>query len=125
MGGRGTFAAENPVPYTYETVGNINGVKVLQGLNGKHGLPEEAHSSEMYIKLHRDGTLNMLRIYNDSHYLVAEIAYHPEPYLTGNHRPVLHIHYYDKNFNRSNAMYVGSSTFEKYKKYLIGRKWYD
>ena len=64
MGGRGTFAAGNPVPYTYEAVGNIEGVKVLQGLNGKHGLPEEAHSSKMYIKLHRDGTLNMLRIYN-------------------------------------------------------------
>lgn len=93
MGGRGTFAAGNPVPYTYEAVGNIEGVKVLQGLNGKHGLPEEAHSSKMYIKLHRDGTLNMLRIYNDNHYLEAEIAYHPEPYLTGNRHPVLHIHY--------------------------------
>ena len=125
MGGRGTFAAGNPVPYTYEAVGNIEGVKVLQGLNGKHGLPEEAHSSKMYIKLHRDGTLNMLRIYNDNHYLEAEIAYHPEPYLTGNHHPVLHIHYYDKNFNRSDAMYVDSSTFKKYKKYLVGRKWYD
>jgi hypothetical protein len=32
MGGRGTYAAGNNVPYTYETVGKIEGVKVLQGL---------------------------------------------------------------------------------------------
>ena len=34
MGGRGTFASGNHVGYTYETVGMIEGVKVLQGLNG-------------------------------------------------------------------------------------------
>lgn len=51
MGGRGTYAAENNVAYTYETIGKIAGVKVLSGLNGKHGLPEEAHSSRAYIKL--------------------------------------------------------------------------
>ena len=45
MGGRGTFAVGNKVPYSYETVGTIDGVKVLQGTSGKHGLPEEAHSS--------------------------------------------------------------------------------
>ena len=33
MGGRGTFAAGNPVPYRYETVGKIGGVKVIQGIN--------------------------------------------------------------------------------------------
>ena len=39
MGGRGTFAAGNPVPYSYQTVDTIEGVKVLVGVNGKHGLP--------------------------------------------------------------------------------------
>ena len=33
MGGRGTFAAGNPVPYSYETVGKIGGVKVIKGIN--------------------------------------------------------------------------------------------
>lgn len=56
MGGRGTFAAGNIVAYVYRTVGKIEGVKVLVGLNGKHGLPEEAHSSRAYIKLKPDGT---------------------------------------------------------------------
>ena len=87
--------------------------------------PAEAHSSNMYIKLNKDGTLNMLRIYGDDHYLQAEIGYHPEPKLTGNREPVLHIHYYDKRFSRTEASYLGFDTFNKYKKYLVGRKWYD
>lgn len=29
MGGRGTFAASNSVPYTYQTISMIEGVKVL------------------------------------------------------------------------------------------------
>lgn len=125
MGGRGTFASGNTVPYTYETVGKIAGVKVLHGMNGKHNLPEESHTSEMYLKLHKDGTMSMLRIYGKDHYLQAEIAYHPEPELTGHYNPVLHIHYYDKNFNRTDADFLDKKTFEKYKKYMKGIKWYD
>ena len=45
MGGRGTFASGNTVAYTYVTIEKIEGIKVLKGLNGKHGLPEETHSS--------------------------------------------------------------------------------
>ena len=42
MGGCGTFAAGNNVAYTYETVGMIDGIKVLRGIegSGKHHLPE-------------------------------------------------------------------------------------
>ena len=57
MGGRGTFASGNTVPYTYNTVGKIGGVKVLKGMQGKHGLPEEAHSSNAYISLHPNGSV--------------------------------------------------------------------
>ena len=108
MGGRGTYAIGNNVDYAYEKVGEIEGVKVLFGKEGTglHDLPAEAHSSNMYIKLHKDGTLNMLRIYGDDHYLQAEIAYHPEPDLTGNHSSVLHIHYYDHDFKRTDAAHL-------------------
>ena len=57
MGGRGTFASGNTVPYTYNTVGKIGGIKVLKGVQGKHGLPEEAHSSNAYISLHPNGSV--------------------------------------------------------------------
>lgn len=113
MGGRGTFAAGNPVQYIYETVGKIEGIKVLKGLGGKHDLPVEAHSSMAYIKLHPDGKLNMLRIYDSAHYLTTEIAYHPERKLTGTAENVLHIHYYDKNLTRTDAAYLDKATFEK------------
>ncbi len=66
MGGRGTFASGNPVPYTYETIGKINGVKVLQGIKGKHGLPEEAHSSNAYITLNPNKSVRQIRLYNDN-----------------------------------------------------------
>ncbi len=54
MGGRGTFVSGKKVAYTYETVGKIDGVKILKGILGKHGLPEEAHSSSAYIFLNYD-----------------------------------------------------------------------
>lgn len=96
MGGRGTFAAGNTVDYTYKTVGKIEGVKVLQGLNGKHGLPEEAHSSEAYISLHPNGDAKQLRIYNsdltakmDVEYSVhqGEISLHAHDYINGVRQP--------------------------------------
>lgn len=62
MGGRGTFTAGNSVPYTYKTVGKIEGVNILQGKDGSSkGLPIEAHSSGAYIQLHPDGKFKMYR----------------------------------------------------------------
>lgn len=80
MGGNGTFALGKMAQYRWETVGKIEGVKVLElkdrGLSRK--LPEEAHSSRMYIQLHDDGTFSQLRIYDKWHRLRVEIGYHPE-----------------------------------------------
>ena len=101
MGGRGTFAAGNNVAYTYNTVGEIEGIKVLSGINGKHGLPEEAHSSSAYIKLKPDGTFHEMRFYDKNHFLTLEIAYHPEPKLGPKGKSILHYHTYDRNFNRT------------------------
>ena len=127
MGGRGAYTQGKANGYTYETVATYEGVKILTGMPGTnlHNLPAESHSSQMYMKLHKDGTMSMLRIYGKDHYLQAEIGYHSEHKLTGHNDPVLHIHYYDKNFNRTKADYLDRTTFEKYKKYMKGRKWYD
>ena len=125
MGGRGTFAAGNPVPYSYQTVDTIEGVKVLVGVNGKHGLPEEAHSSSAYIKLKPDGTFHEMRIYDKDHYLVKEIAYHPEPALNGENRRdnVLHIHEYKRdNFKDRSPRLLTVDEIKQFKKYLKGVK---
>lgn len=105
MGGRGTFASGNKVAYTYRTVDIIEGVKVLKGLNGKHGLPEEAHSSKAYIQT-KDGVFRSMRIYDDDGYLVLEIAHHREAKLNKQAKAVLHYHTYDRKFNRSKAAYL-------------------
>jgi hypothetical protein len=123
MGGRGTFAAGKNVDYTYKTVDYIEGVKVLQGLNGKHGLPEEAHSSTAYIKLKPDGTFHEMRIYDADHYLVKEIAYHPEPNLNHGNRKenVLHIHEYQQNnFKDRKPRLLKPEEISLYQKYLKG-----
>ena len=122
MGGRGTFAAGNPVPYSYQTVDTIEGVKVLVGVGGKHSLPEEAHSSSAYIKLKPDGTFHEMRIYDKDHYLVKEIAFHREPKISGNRSDsVLHVHEYPRNdFKNRTTRPITADELKKYRKYFKG-----
>lgn len=96
MGGRGTFAVGKTVPYTYETIGKIHGIKILKGINGKHGLPEEAHSSSAYISLYPNGNTKQLRVYNknltakiDVEYSVhqGKMTFHAHDYVDGIRRP--------------------------------------
>jgi hypothetical protein len=112
----------NNVDYTYETVGKIASIKVLQGIGSNaKGLPVEAHSSTAYIQLHPDGKFKMYREYDSDHYLIKEIAFHPEPNLTGNHKPVLHIHEYKRdNFTDRTPRLLTKNEYKKYKKYFKG-----
>ena len=122
MGGRGTFAIGNPVPYFYETVGKIDDVKILQGLGDKHDLPVEAHSSSAYIQLYPDGNFKMLRLFDSEHYLVKEIGYHPESQLDKSRKPILHIHEYPvhDNFSKRTTRLMTEEEYEKYKQYFGG-----
>lgn len=125
MGGRGTFAAGNPAPYTYRTVTKVEGIKVLEGISGQHKLPEEAHSSPMYALLNMDGTMRVLRFYDGNHRLRLEIASHREVPLarkTGlpQGEPILHYHTYDKGFVRSEAKLLTKAMRKRYAK-LFGR----
>ena len=120
MGGRGTFASGNSVAYTYYTTGNIEGVKVLSGLNGQHSLPEEAHSSLAYIKLKPNGTFHEMRIYDNDHYLLYEIAYHPESKVGPKGVPVLHYHVYRKDFSRTGPIKLSKAMKKHFKKYFVG-----
>ncbi len=122
MGGRGTFAAGNPVPYTFETVDRLHGVKILKGIGNKHGLPEEAHSSLAYIQLKPNGTFHEMRFYDKNHYLTFELAYHAEKSIDPSNKPVLHYHVYDKNFHRTPAKKATKAMWKHYRKYLKGVK---
>lgn len=129
MGGRGSFAAGNPVPPEYKTVGTIHGVKVLEGINGKHSLPESSNTSLAYIKLKRNGTFHEIRFYNKDHVLYLEIGYHPERKLNSPLKPILHYHLYDPRFSkttiysddlRSDAIKLPGGMKKKLRKYFKG-----
>lgn len=85
------------LPTAYEEIVNLENINSEKNIEFFLTLPEEAHSSGAYIKLKPDGTFHEMRIYDKEHYLTHEIAYHPEPRITGNrHDNVLHIHTYNK-----------------------------
>ena len=118
MGGRNTYAAGKNVPPTYKTVGFFHGVKVLAGIGGKHDLPEEAHSSEAYAKLFKDGNLQKLRFYGEDKRLEIEIGYHPVPSLTGHNRHTYHIHFYSPSFARSKERLLTAAEIARYAKFF-------
>lgn len=136
MGGRGTFAANNPVAYTYEVDtsfpgGKFEGVKVLKGIPdfGKHQLPESSHSSTAYLKMNPDGTFNMIRVYDKNHRLRLEIAYHPEGKLAKGKGSVLHYHVYSPEFSQTKngkftrtteKIHKNSKLYKQFKKYFKG-----
>ncbi|MBQ7661083.1 MAG: hypothetical protein IJS44_03425 [Clostridia bacterium] len=126
MGGRGTFASGNPVPYTYETVDKIDGVKVLQPIDKSksYKLPEEAHSSSSYVLLNKDGVFHQYREYNENHEITLEIGYHHEPSLGKG--DVLHIHIHQKpgidhhNDSTTVKRKLTRTEYERYKSFFKG-----
>lgn len=136
MGGRGTFASGNAIPYTYETIGKIDGVKILKPMDSSKSLklPEEAHSSSSYVLLDKDNVFHQYREYNADHEVVLEIGYHHEkPLGKGD---VLHIHIHQKpgidyhNDSTTEKRKLNRAEYEKYKKFFKGvkideRKYFD
>jgi hypothetical protein len=129
MGGRGTYAVGNAVPYTYETVSKIDGVKVLQPIDKSKSfkLPEESHTSNnKYVLLDKDGVFRQYREYDSSHRVVLEIGYHFESGLGKG--KILHVHLHttpgvDGHDTASKfKISPGDKYYEKYKKLFVGVK---
>lgn len=127
MGGNGTFAAGKIAKYRWEAIGAVHGVKVLvlkdKGRSRK--LPEEAHSSRMYIQQHPDGSFSQLRIYDRFHRLRFEVGYHREPRLDGTGQAVLHYHVYtyssgSSHFRRTEARRMTMRMWKKLGKFMKG-----
>ena len=65
---------------------------------------------------------SMMRFYDKNHYLVKEIAYHPEKYLDKSRKPILHIHEYEpSNLSKRPNRLLTAQEYEKYKKYFGGK----
>jgi len=104
----------------YHTVDTLYDAKILEGNQGRHGLPDYSHSpNSIYIKLSYDGNFREMRIYDNEHYPTIEIAYHGEQSLTGNrHEKVLHYHTINRQLERSKAQKMTEAIYRKYRKYL-------
>ncbi|CDC77522.1 MAG: hypothetical protein SO533_06000 [Eubacteriales bacterium] len=124
MGGRGTFASGISVAYTYATIDTIEGIKVLGKIDPtKSGsLPEEAHSSNAYIQLDKEGVFRRMRFYNEGHLPVFEIDYHNEKGLSSHGEAVIHVHDYSAPGieNRLPARLPTAEEMKTYKKYFKG-----
>ena len=114
-------AAGNIVKYRWKTIGFVHGAKVLEldEKGSSRKLPEEAHSSRMYIQQHPDGSFSQLRIYDKRHRLRIEIAYHPERRLDPSGKDVLHYHIYKHpGFIHGKAHKLSGKNYKRYAKFL-------
>lgn len=117
MGGRGTFANGNNVAYTYETVGKIDEIKILKGIQEKHGLPEESHTSSAYMALNNDNSIRQIRLYNSNLTAKTDIEF-----SVHRGRITLHAHDY-KNGIRLSARELTKEENRIYFKFFGGIKW--
>ena len=95
MGGRGTFSVGKNPGFAYESIDDINGIKIVVPKNSVVALklPEESHSpNTAYVIFDKDGVFHQYREYNENHLVSLEIGYHHEPSL--GRGDVLHIHEY-------------------------------
>ncbi len=127
MGGRGTYSMGKEVAYQYETVGKIDGVKILEPIDKSKSfkLPEESHApGNKYVLLDRDQVFHQYREYDKNHKVILEIGYHHENGL--GEGDVLHIHIHQKpgiEFHKDKTTEKRKLTrqeYEKYKKFFKG-----
>lgn len=128
MGGRGTYAAGKKVPYRFETVGEVEGVKIIHPIDKRlvPKLPEESNTSTEYVLYYSNGVFHQYRKYDSNHEVVLEIGYHRESQLGKGW--VLHVHVHHKPgviYHDDAEKYVigpGHPIYEKYKKLFKGVK---
>ena len=128
MGGRGTFAAGRDVEYTFYTVGFVDGIKIINPIDGTKALklPEESHKSTGYVLYDKNGVFHQYREYNKDHEVVLEIGYHHESSLGKG--DVLHVHIHTipgvdyHKLARKFRIYPGDEIYEKYKSLFKGVK---
>jgi len=99
----------------YETVNKIDGIKVLKGLNGKHALPEESHSSSSYIALNQNQTVRQIRLYNSDLTAKTDIEF-----SVHQGKLLLHAHDYIDGI-RQPARELTEKEHELYDKFFGGR----
>lgn len=127
MGGRGTYSEGKPTAFTYVSIGEIEGVKILKPINNKSALklPEESHTANnKYVLLDKNGIFHQYREYDENHKVIFEIGYHVEPSLGSG--KTLHVHIHNTpgveyhSSAKKFAINPGNPIYEKYKSLFVG-----
>jgi len=124
MGSRGSFLESGgfSVPAGWHTVGYVEGIKVIERKNPKasRSLPERSNTpGTAYVSYRKNGDFDQLRVFGEDRMSIFDIDY-------GKHdkaSKTLHVHYFDKNYNREKkVVYLkkGDYLYEKYKKLFKG-----
>ncbi|MBP5698156.1 MAG: hypothetical protein J6W96_01340 [Alphaproteobacteria bacterium] len=118
MGGRGSYASGNRT-YEYETVGTIEGVKVVRRISGSNKVPEESYTSKAYVQFDKDGDVKRYREFKDDHTPKFDIDYQREPSVNKSEKSY-HIHYYGSQYKngRSGAIPISEKELSKYIKFF-------
>ena len=121
MGGRGSYASGNRT-YEYETVGTIEGVKVVRRISGSNKVPEESYTSKAYIVKNKDGSVRQYREFDEKHKPKIDVDYQIKPSYDKKNK-TLHIHDY-KDGKRQPARKPTKEEYLKYIKFFKGEiKW--
>ncbi len=124
MSSRGSFARNGRImDEEYKTIEILRqGEKIIEGIGRQnHSMPDYSHSSNSIYIIYKKGCFHAMRIYDEDHMPIIEIAYHPEPVLNNGDREhgIWHMHKYTKgSIERNNAELISDEVKIKYKEYL-------
>lgn len=101
MASRGSIARNGRyMDDEYETVEVLpHGEEVLEGNGRSHSMPDYSHSANsIYIVKDELGRFRAMRVYDENHMPIIEIAHHPESKINHGNRkdPIWHMHVYKK-----------------------------
>ena len=105
----------------YKTTGVLeNGEEILEGLKNNHSMPDYSFSPDSIYIIKKNGVFHAMRIYNEKHEPIVEIAFHPEPNLNNRNRhdSIWHMHKYSPNLERGSAELISEDVKIKYRKLL-------
>lgn len=106
----------------YRTVGEIEGVPVVDGTGHQHNLPFLSADGRPCIKLHPDGTFQQMRFYGENGRPTMDLDYHPESSIEKHpsQKPIFHYHEWTAKGSRLGAKPATRELYERYKPYLKG-----
>ncbi len=124
MSSRGSKAKNNRFTgdeyWTTEVLSH--GEEVLEGYEHVHSMPDYSHSANsVYIVKDELGHFRTMRVYDEDHMPIIEIAHHPESRINHGNRkdPIWHMHVYKKgDLEHNPAQLISKEIEERYKDLL-------